>query len=194
MVDVEVIVLAAGRSKRLGQPKALVDAGGYPLIARLVRRLRQRRDVSITAVTNDDLLADVILACPSIHVVLNPEPEQGRTGSIRCGLASILERNGRLPKRVIIAPIDRPGWDLTIFDALVNAKESSCPVWNNRGGHPIVLVGEDVNTVYLSQSNVPLSSLFHREPIHVDFPYLHLNIDTVDDLQELHHAVKEDWF
>ena len=33
------IVLAAGASARLGQPKALVDVGGKPLVQHLVERL-----------------------------------------------------------------------------------------------------------------------------------------------------------
>ena len=99
MGAVDVIVLAAGRSSRLGQPKALVEVNGKTLVEHLVKRLHQRGNVEMTIVTNNDLFADVMLLCPSAHVVLNQDPEKGRTGSVQCGLASILERNGRLPKK-----------------------------------------------------------------------------------------------
>jgi len=194
MVAIEVIILAAGRSTRLGQPKALVDAGGVTLIARMVTRIQHVENAFVTAVTNDDLLADIILACPSIQVVLNPEPEQGRTGSIQRGLGSILERNGRLPQRLLIVPVDRPGWSIEVLNTLLKSDVSSYPVWNNQGGHPLLLVGDDIKTVYLSEGDVPLSSLVSRTQIPVEFPYLHLNIDTVDDLEQLNLAAKEEWF
>ena len=72
MVALDVIVLAAGLSSRLGQPKALVDVNGRSLISCLIDRLNKLKQVEITAVTNPDLFADVMIQCPSIHVVLNP--------------------------------------------------------------------------------------------------------------------------
>ena len=194
MGGVDVIVLAAGRSSRLGQPKALVDVNGRPLITHLIQRLQRVSDIEITIVTNNDILADVYLACPEAHVVLNPDPEKGRTGSIQCGLSSILERKGRLPKHVLIVPVDRPGWSVDIIMNLIASSATSSPVWDGRGGHPLLIAGDDVNTVYLADSNAPLSSLIEREKIDVDFPFLHLNIDTKDDLDELDLAAKEDWF
>ena len=194
MGGVDVIVLAAGRSSRLGQPKALVDVNGRPLITHLIQRLQRVSDIEITIVTNNDILADVYLACPEAHVVLNPDPEKGRTGSIQCGLSSILERKGRLPKHVLIVPVDRPGWSVDIIMNLIASSATSSPVWDGRGGHPLLIAGDDVNTLYLADSNAPLSSLIEREKIDVDFPFLHLNIDTKDDLDELDLAAKEDWF
>jgi molybdenum cofactor cytidylyltransferase len=194
MGGVEVILLAAGRSSRLGQPKALVDVHGQPLIQRLMSRLHQLNDVEVTIVTNTDLLADIMLLCPSAHVVLNPDPEKGRTGSVQRGLSSILERNGRLPRKVLLVPVDRPGWSVEIVRNLLQMETSSCPVWDKRGGHPLFIVGDDINAVYLAKGDVPLSSLVDRKTMPVDFRWLHLNIDTKEDLSELLTASKEDWF
>ncbi|HII25499.1 MAG TPA: NTP transferase domain-containing protein [Candidatus Poseidoniaceae archaeon] len=194
MGGVEVILLAAGRSSRLGQPKALVDVHGQPLIQRLMSRLHQLNDVEVTIVTNTDLLADLMLLCPSAHVVLNPDPEKGRTGSVQRGLSSILERNGRLPRKVLLVPVDRPGWSVEIVRNLLQMETSSCPVWDKRGGHPLFIVGDDINAVYLAKGDVPLSSLVDRKSMPVDFRWLHLNIDTKEDLTELLTASKEDWF
>ena len=194
MGGIDVILLAAGRSSRLGQPKALVDVNGQPLIQRLMSRLHQLNDVEVTIVTNTDLLADLMLLCPSAHVVLNPDPEKGRTGSVQRGLSSILERNGRLPRKVLLVPVDRPGWSVEIVRNLLQMETSSCPVWDKRGGHPLFIVGDDINAVYLAKGDVPLSSLVDRKSMPVDFRWLHLNIDTKEDLTELLTASKEDWF
>ena len=194
MGGVEVILLAAVRSSRLGLPKALVDVHGQPLIQRLMSRLHQLNDVEVTIVTNTDLLADLMLLCPSAHVVLNPDPEKGRTGSVQRGLSSILERKGRLPRKVLLVPVDRPGWTVEIVRNLLQMETSSCPVWDKRGGHPLSIVGDDINAVYLAKGDVPLSSLVDRKTMPVDFRWLHLNIDTKEDLSELLTASKEDWF
>ena len=194
MGAVDVILLAAGRSSRLGQPKALIDVNGQNLIVHLVRRLHQLTTVEVTVVTNNELLAEIMLSCPSTHVVLNPNPEGGRTGSIQIGLLSILERKGRLPKKVLLVPVDRPGWSVELVNNLLKSETSACPVWNDRGGHPLLIVGDDINAVYLAERDVPLSSLVQREPMPVEFPWLHLNIDTEADISELLTASKEDWF
>lgn len=194
MGAMDVILLAAGRSSRLGQPKALVDVSGEPLIQRLMSRLHQLHNAEVTIVTNTGLLADLMLLCPSAHIVLNADPEKGRTGSVQCGLTSILERKGRLPKKVLLVPVDRPGWSVELVNNLLKSETSACPVWNDRGGHPLLIVGDDINAVYLAERDVPLSSLVQREPMPVEFPWLHLNIDTEDDISELLTASKEDWF
>jgi len=194
MVALDVIILAAGRSSRLGEAKALVNVGGNSLISCLVARLQKLTNVAITAVTNADLLADIMIQCPSIHVVLNPDPEKGRTGSLRCALESILERNGRLPNRLLLVPVDRPGWSIEIVRLLLESDVSCCPSWDDRGGHPLLLVGDDIKSVYLSSADVPLSSLIQRKTIRVNFPFLHLNIDRQEDVNKLFLASKEDWF
>ena len=191
---IEVLIIAAGLSVRLGQHKAMVEVNGNPLIHHIVNRLERSGMSSITSVTNSDLLADVMLACPSVNVVLNPSPELGRTESIRCGLLSMTERLGSLPKRVLIVPIDRPGWDEGIIQSLVGLGVSTFPVSSGKGGHPLYLEEEDIRSVYLSKGDVPLKDLVNCQAVEVDFDSLHLNIDTPEDLEFLNAAAKEPWF
>ena len=95
---------------------------------------------------------------------------------------------------MLIAPVDRPGWSIELVQDLLKSDKSTCPIWNQRGGHPLLLVGEDINTVYLAERDAPLSSLVRREPLLVEFKWLHLNIDTERDLTALLAASQEDWF
>ena len=192
--QIEVLVLAAGLSRRLGQPKAMIDINGNPLIYHIVNRIKRSGMTSITSVTNSELLADVMLASPSANVVLNPYPDLGRTESIRCGIRSMIERLGSLPKRVLIVPIDRPGWDENIIQALVGLGKSTYPVASGRGGHPLYLEEEDIRSVYLSKGDVPLKDLVNCQAVEVNFDSLHLNIDTPEDLELLNAVAKEPWF
>ena len=191
---IEVLVLAAGLSTRLGQHKAMIDINGKPLIHHIVNRLHRSGMISVTSVTNTDLLADVMLASASGNVVLNPAPELGRTESIRCGLRSMIERLGSLPKRVLIVPIDRPGWDVEIVHSLIGLGVSTYPIASGKGGHPLYLEEEDIRSVYLSEGDVPLKNLVNCQAVKVTFDSLHLNIDTPEDLELLNAAAMEPWF
>lgn len=192
--SIEVLILAAGLSTRLGQHKAMIDINGKPLIHHIVNRLYRSGMTSITSVTNSDLLADVMLASPSGNVVLNPAPELGRTESIRCGLRSMIERLGSLPKRLLIVPIDRPGWSVEVLQSLIGLGVSTYPISSGKGGHPLYLEDDDIRSVYLSEGDVPLKNLVNCQSVEVIFDSLHLNIDTPGDLELLNAAAMEPWF
>ncbi|MDG1525567.1 MAG: NTP transferase domain-containing protein, partial [Candidatus Thalassarchaeaceae archaeon] len=98
------IVLAAGASTRLGQPKALVDVGGKPLIQYLVERL-ENAGLKPVIVTRAELSVDILLALPERTVVINPNPDAGRTGSLQCGLKQILDtKGGQRAFSLLVAP------------------------------------------------------------------------------------------
>ena len=69
----------------MGQPKALLEIDGKPLIQHLVERL-EAQGLEPVIVTNAEISIDVLLALPERTVVINPNPEAGRTGSLQCGL------------------------------------------------------------------------------------------------------------
>ena len=76
---VPAIVLAAGSSSRLGQPKALVEWNGETLVGRAVRLLQESGCKPIIVVTRSELQIDVMLSCKDATIVVNPNPEDGRT-------------------------------------------------------------------------------------------------------------------
>ena len=107
---VPAIVLAAGASSRLGQHKALVRWGDETLVGRAVRLLKQSNCSPIIVVTRSELQIDVMLSSPDSTIVVNPSPEDGRTGSLQVGLLSLLSELGRTPRRVLVTPgIDAAG-------------------------------------------------------------------------------------
>ena len=71
--DIGCVVLAAGSSERLGQPKALVRVGGRSLAGWLVGRL-QRHGLDPVVVTNEQLF-DELLESVGCEVICNPDPE-----------------------------------------------------------------------------------------------------------------------
>lgn len=192
------IVLAAGASLRLGEPKALVEAGsGETVLGSVLRRLRAAAVPEIVVVTRHELvstLAAVAAAYPPVAVLSNPRPEDGRVGTVQVGLRHLadLRLDGDaggpppgLPGRVLIVPVDRPGWSSATLARLLAESTTTCPSADGRGGHPLLLCGTDVERVASAAPDAPLSGLFTAHYLEVDDPHLHLNVDTPADLDEV---------
>ena len=75
------LVLAAGASQRLGQPKALVEVGSTTLVGLAVKRLLDAGCSPVVVVTRQELQFDVMLQSMDATVVVNADPDAGRTGT-----------------------------------------------------------------------------------------------------------------
>ena len=174
--QIDAIVLTAGASKRLGEPKALVDIHGESLIQILIRKLKGKK-LRIIIVTRVELFNEMEKL--GEKVVINTHPESGRTGSIQCGIKE-LESD-----RCLIVPVDRPGFSNATIEKLINLEKTSCPSKNGKGGHPVILSKEDCEKILSSNPSTPLRDIINPAKIEVDDEFLHLNIDSPNDLEKL---------
>ena len=177
---VPAIVLAAGESSRLGQPKALVEVDGIPLAAHAVRRLIEGGADPIWIVTRQDLAVDLALRCPEANVVVNPNPDAGRTGSIQHGIMSVIREQGCPPEKLLIAPVDRIGFESSTVARVLQETGTCHPV---PAGHPVLLDAMDCAQVLTSSPDAPLRDIIDSQPIVA--PGRHLNIDHPSDLEAL---------
>ena len=101
------VVLAAGRSTRMGQPKALLPAtrAGETFIERLVNALIAGGIDDVVVVAGDVAAAIRTRLGFRARVVANPDVDRGRLSSIVVGL-DVVDRPGVLA--VMIAPVDQP--------------------------------------------------------------------------------------
>jgi molybdenum cofactor cytidylyltransferase len=155
------ILLAAGESRRMGAPKALVDWRGRPLIAHQLDALhRSLIDECIVVLGNDAPLM-LPLVTPRFRpgwrarAVRNPRPEEGRSASIRAGLGALLGP----PDALLLAAVDQP-LETGLVDALLAAAAREwggagdpglprahaprlilVPVFEGRRGHPPLFNG-----------------------------------------------------
>jgi CTP:molybdopterin cytidylyltransferase MocA len=183
--DIPAIIIAAGHSKRLGRPKAFVEIAGKTLLQHTIFKLQSMNCDPIVVVTNKDGLFDATMQSSGAKVSLNKNPENGRTGSIQVGLSSLLDEIGRMPKKVILAPVDRPGWGVESIVKLSLSEVSSCLSSNGYNGHPVLLVGDDLQSLLVADKATPLRDIISFERLQVDEPLLGLNIDTKEDLEIL---------
>lgn len=83
-----VIILAAGASTRLGQPKQLVKLGGRPILHRVISAAAQVVGQDLTVVVGAHAKdMTYFLSRTSASWVVNQQWEEGISSSIRAGLA-----------------------------------------------------------------------------------------------------------
>lgn len=186
--EIGCIVLAAGESSRLGHPKALIEVGGETLVSWVSRRLTEL-GLSPVIVTRNELYQKVKDSVGDVDVIINYSPESGRTGTVKEGL-KFLRMDSRGPPRILIVPVDRPGFSQSTVKFLMSKVSSTCPVFDGRGGHPLLVSEEDCDKILKTPSDVPLNKVICPQRIPVDDRYLHLNIDTKDDVDEFLRAVE----
>ncbi|MCH8008769.1 MAG: nucleotidyltransferase family protein [Chloroflexi bacterium] len=135
------ILLAAGESTRMGQPKALLPWGGVTLIEYQVRQLSEAGVGEIVVVLGH--AADEIRErVPNIaRVIVNLHYNEGRATSLRAGAGALPDDAGP----IIVLNVDQPR-PAELLRALLAAHEAgaspiSRPAFEGQHGHPPVLDG-----------------------------------------------------
>jgi molybdenum cofactor cytidylyltransferase len=84
------IVLAAGESRRMGQPKQLLDYRGQPFVRAVARTALEAGLSPVVVVTgaNADAVEAAVRDLP-VYIARNPDWEQGQSTSIRAGLQDL---------------------------------------------------------------------------------------------------------
>lgn len=89
-MSLHVLVLAAGASKRLGQPKQLVKLGGRPALHLVVTTAVALTGNAVTVVVGANAREMThLLAHSPASVIVNRSWEEGMASSLRFGLASL---------------------------------------------------------------------------------------------------------
>jgi molybdenum cofactor cytidylyltransferase len=135
---VGAIVLAAGRSERMGRPKPLLPCRGSTFLGTVLATLARTRVGAVRVVLGhgaEDIRG--VVDIPDGGVAINPKPDRGMLSSLRCGIAA-------LPPGVtafLVWPVDHPLVEAGTVDRLIEALEASgaplaIPIRAGRRGHP----------------------------------------------------------
>ncbi len=195
MRDVAAILLAAGRSQRMGAFKPLLPFGDTTIIRSSLQNLLEAGVKDIVVVLShraeevESSLSDL-----SLKFAHNPDPDSEMSASIVCGVRHL----PRECKAVLIALGDQPAVPPSIIRAVVDEWRSGerviIPEFNGRGGHP-VLVDLSWRAELLNlDPNQGLRAFFHAHRtlvrrLPVESPYIARDLDTWDDYRTLHEEI-----
>jgi len=144
---VAVVVLAAGRSTRMGGPnKLLADAGGQPLVVHAIKAALASQAVEVVAVLGHmagEVRAMIDKAVPPtsrIRFVTNPAFAEGLSTSVRAGIGAL----GSGIDAAVVQLGDMPGVNAALLDRLIAAfnpveGRSICvPTSGGKRGNPVL--------------------------------------------------------
>ncbi len=130
---IAAVILAAGRSLRMGTPKLLLTIAGQSLLRHVIRSAQASRCDDILIVVGD--AADRVgqeAAAAKVRTVLNPRYREGVGTSLAAGIAA-------LPPECEAAVVllgDQPRVDAGAINALIDAyRATGKPLVTSRYGH-----------------------------------------------------------
>jgi CTP:molybdopterin cytidylyltransferase MocA len=128
------VILAAGESRRMGFPKALLQYGGELFLDRLCRVLMSYCSPVIVVLGAEAERIQGAAAHP-VEFVVNPGYTRGMTSSLQCGLRAVPAGC----EGVLFTLVDHPAVAPATLDALVAAPRPllRVPRFEDRRGHPI---------------------------------------------------------
>ncbi|GAB3812020.1 hypothetical protein GCM10028895_02660 [Pontibacter rugosus] len=117
-----VVILAAGASTRLGQPKQLLVHENESLLQRAIRAATSSwcEEVVVVLGANYESVVSDLEGLP-VQVVKNEAWQQGMGASIRCGLQKLLEVNTGIDA-VLLLLCDQPYVDAELLNQLLQKK------------------------------------------------------------------------
>ena len=133
------ILLAAGMSTRMGEPKPLLAWGNEPLIRYQIRQLLEGGVDEVVVVLGhrgDDVHRK--LRGLAYRAVLNPTYQLGRAGSLRAG-AKAVDQDATA---IVILNVDQPrpaSLVRTLIEAHTAEAVATRPEHEGRHGHPVVV-------------------------------------------------------
>jgi len=190
-MPVPAILLAAGASRRLGQPKQLVRIGGETLLARTIRVVSEAGANPVLVVlgaNRESIAEDVDLS--QVRAVVNRDWELGIASSIRAGTNALQHLEPKVQAAMILV-CDQPELNAEHLKRLIGSFEQA--------GEPLIVASRyagvaGIPTIFPASQFAKLLALegdagarfLLRNPdcpmIAIDFEGGEADIDTPEDL------------
>ncbi|MHB8606305.1 MAG: nucleotidyltransferase family protein [Thermoplasmatota archaeon] len=155
------IVLAAGASRRMGRPKALLEFGGELAVARVTRALACGGCDEVLVVVGPHETEIRRAAPPEATIVAHAGWERGRSSSVQAGLAAASPAS----RAVVVAPVDVPLFSAAEVERLALADAPIAVLAHDgKRGHPVLFTRPVFPDIAALGGDEPLSSVLRRDP------------------------------
>ncbi len=182
------VLLAAGRSQRMGVPKAFLPfRDGMNFLEACLQAFNNFGCKEVVVVVNQQLFKQVdskeFNLQENARFVCNEYPERGRFFSLQCGLKALTKRTN-----TFIHNVDNPFITSGVLQALAEKEKTAdviCPAYGARRGHP-VLVSSGVVKDIISEDSHDYNlrdylERYQHVSVPVTDPNILVNINTPED-------------
>jgi molybdenum cofactor cytidylyltransferase len=195
--EVAAIILAAGRSERMGAFKPLLPFGPKTVIETCIDNLRAGGVETVVVVVGRDARADSLrqhLRDSCVTFAVNPDARSEMSASIACGVRALPGNT----KAVVVTPADHAAVPGEVVAQLVDQWRQGArlvkPTWDTHGGHPVLidLVFRDELLSLDPDGGLKVFFTAHQEQVSrvpVNSNYIARDLDTWDDYCALHTEV-----
>lgn len=190
------IILAAGMSRRFGEPKQLIELHGKPVVQWVLEAALKSRIECIVLVLGYQhqrilTMMGTKTSDPRIRVVVNDRYEKGMSSSLRAGISQI---DGACPSAMFLLG-DQPLVDSRTIDCLLDrfwfSKKHICvPVYRGKRGNPAIFSKSFYPRIQHIRGDTGARRIIADNPdqvleVEMDEPYCLLDIDTREDLEKI---------
>ena len=181
---IDALILAAGKSTRMGTTKSLLNWRGEELINYKINTLIKAGCNRINLVLGHDY-ENILKKIKKIdiNIIYNKDFEKGKSSSILSGINSINNKNENLLMIAVDQP--RPVWFLkSIMQFHINKKSIiSAPLFDNKRGHPVIFNHTFYKSIFkINQYKNGLKDIFREnnslvKTIYINSEWTHLDLN-----------------
>jgi molybdenum cofactor cytidylyltransferase len=191
--EVAAIILAAGRSSRMGAFKPLLPFGPKSVVESCIDAVRAGGVETVIVVVSSEQLATFQehLRESNVRFALNPDDASAMSASVGLGVRAVPDNT----KAVLILPVDHAAVPGEVIAAVIETWRKGAvlvkPVVDGRGGHPVLVDLRFRDELLSLDPNQGLKGLFaaHETQVTrlpVESNYIARDMDTWDDYRALH--------
>ena len=191
--NITAVLLAAGRSRRMGAFKPLLPFGGVSVVEACVANLRGAGVGEVVVVVGHraDEVRAALAHLPQVCFAVNDDAESEMGTSIARGVERVAAESGAL----LIALVDQPATPPEAIRSLIEAWRAGArlvvPECEGRGGHPVLVdlaLRDEILSIVPREG---LRAFFntHRGEVRrvpAESPFIARDMDTWDDYVALH--------
>lgn len=197
---IAAVVLAAGRSSRMGEPKQLLPVDGRASLELVLESLRAAgvdEVVLVLGFAAEEIRRQIAPeSFEGVRVVVNPRFEEGMAGSLREGLSALRENADAALIVLADQPLVRSGtMDRTVEKFRAGGGGIVIPTYKGKRGNPVLLGREIFAEAMALTGDTGCRAIFAEHAsriveVEVDDPGILQDMDTREDYERLRDGVR----